>query len=127
MAVASRIPTEHTEQAKLVGRLQSFYPDALVFAVPNGGLRHKREAIRLKAEGVLPGVPDLVIAEPRSVYHGLYVEMKRRKGGRLTEDQEKVHAQLRARGYAVMVGYGVDDVWDRIERYLALPVSPRLG
>jgi len=116
-----KIPTEHTEQAKLVGRTRTFYPDVIVFAVPNGGLRSKTEAIRLRAEGVLAGVPDLVFAEPRGRYHGLYVEMKRRKGGSVSEDQRKIHRRLRRKGYKVMIGYGVNDVWDEVEAYLALP------
>lgn len=116
-----KIPLESTEQIKLVGRTRTFYPDVIVFAVPNGGLRNKREAVRLKAEGVLKGVPDLVFAEPRGRYHGLYVEMKRRKGSAVTEDQRKLHRRLRRKGYKVMIGYGVDDVWDEVEAYLALP------
>ncbi len=118
-----KVPTEHTEQAKLVGRIRSFYRDVIVFAVPNGGLRNKAEAVRLKAEGVLAGVPDLVVAEPRGRYHGLYVEMKRRKGGRVSDDQLKIHRRLRRKGYKVLVGWGVDDVWDEVEEYLALPRS----
>ena len=31
-------------------------------AIPNGDLRHPRVAMRLKAEGVKPGTPDLVFA-----------------------------------------------------------------
>ncbi len=116
-----KIPTEHTEQAKLVGRTRTFYPDVEVFAVPNGGLRNKKEAVRLKAEGVTAGIPDLVFAEPRGRYHGLYVEMKRRKGGRVSEEQHKKHRKLRQRGYKVLIGHGVDDVWTEVEHYLALP------
>lgn len=127
MPVASDVPTEHTEQAKLVGRTRSFYPGVIVFAVPNGGLRNPKEAVRLKAEGVLAGVPDLVFAEPRGKYHGLYVEMKRRKGGSVSEDQRKLHGKLRARGYKVMVGWGVDDVWPAVEAYLARPRAGVLG
>ncbi len=114
-------PSEHTEQTKLVGRIRSFYPWALVFAVPNGGKRGKREAVRLKDEGVLAGIPDLVVAEPRGRYHGLYIEMKRRKGGRVTEEQRDKIRKLRRRGYKVLVGHGVDDVWPAVEAYLALP------
>lgn len=127
MGAAEKIPTEHTEQAKLVGRLRSFYRGVIVFSVPNGGLRNKREAVRLKAEGVLAGVPDLVVAEPAGRYHGLYIEMKRRKGGRVSEDQAKLHKKLRRKGYKVLVGWGVDDVWGDVEAYLALPRAGALG
>lgn len=121
MPKPERIPTEHTEQAKLVGRVENFYPDVIVFAVPNGGLRNKREAIRFKAEGVRPGVPDLVFAEPRGRYHGLYVEMKRQKHSRVSDDQLRMHRRLRRKGYKVLIGWGVDDVWPQVEAYLALP------
>ena len=114
------IPTEHTEQAKLVGRARSFWPGVIVFAVPNGGLRNKREAVRLKAEGVLAGVPDLMFAEPRGRYHGLYVEMKRQKRSRVSDEQAEMHRRLRRRGYKVLIGWGVNDVWDDVERYLGL-------
>lgn len=119
--MSENVPTEHTEQSKLVGRTRTFYPDVLVFAVPNGGKRAMKEAIRFKAEGVTPGIPDLVFAEPRGRYHGLYVEMKRRKGGYLSDDQRDRIRQLRRRGYKVLIGYGVDEVWDEVEAYLALP------
>jgi hypothetical protein len=39
-------------------------PEIVYFAVGNGELRHIRVALRLKAEGVLPGVPDLCFLLP---------------------------------------------------------------
>ena len=38
------------------------YPQyrGLLFSVPNGGRRNKREAARLKYEGLTPGVPDML-------------------------------------------------------------------
>lgn len=117
-------PTEHVEQTKLVARVRSFYPDVIIAAVPNGGSRDVREAVKLKAEGVLAGFPDLIVAEPRGRFHGLYVEMKRRKAGRLEPDQREMLARLRARGYKTIVGRGVDDAWVQVEEYLNLPPWP---
>jgi hypothetical protein len=34
---------------------------SLMFAIPNGGLRHKAEANKLKSEGVKAGVPDIML------------------------------------------------------------------
>ena len=34
---------------------------AFLFAVPNGGSRHKLEAYNLKLEGLKPGVADLIL------------------------------------------------------------------
>lgn len=35
-----------------------------IFHVPNGGSRDKREGMKLKAIGVLPGCPDLICVKP---------------------------------------------------------------
>ena len=43
----------------------------LLFAVPNGGHRHRAVAARLKDEGVKAGVPDLFLPVPRGAFHGL--------------------------------------------------------
>lgn len=110
--------SEHDEQAKLVARVHAFYPDVVLAAVPNGGLRDKRVAIRLKAEGVLRGFPDLVLMEPRSVFHGAVIEMKRDEGSILSKDQVKVLKSLRRNGYHVIVGHGVEDAWPQVEEYL---------
>lgn len=119
--------SEHVEQTQLVARVRSFYPDVIIAAVPNGGSRHIREAVNLKAEGVLKGFPDLIVAEPRGRYHGLYVEMKREGGRSPDPEQKKMLRRLRARGYRTIVGYGVDHAWPLVEAYLALPVWPKLS
>ena len=55
------IPSEHSEQRELVKRLRR--RGILVAAVPNGAhLRGgRRAAAQLKAEGMAPGIPDLLI------------------------------------------------------------------
>lgn len=52
---------------KLAGRL---------FAVANGGGRSKAEAARLKAEGVVAGVSDLILLKRNREYGALLIEMK---------------------------------------------------
>ncbi len=111
--------SEHQEQAVLVGLLRNFYPDVLFFAIPNGGLRNVKVAVKLKAEGVLPGVPDLLVAEPRGSFHGLFVEMKA-IGGTTSKDQKKVKLALEARGYAVTVAKGSQQAFHVVETYLGL-------
>jgi hypothetical protein len=67
---SSRVPpagvvaqqSEHGIQVDIVNSLRAELPaDCIVFAVPNGGGRSKAEAGRLKAEGVVPGIPDLCV------------------------------------------------------------------
>lgn len=68
--------TEHELQVLCVKWFRIKYKEYLIFAIPNGGFRHFSTAIKLKAEGVLSGVPDLFIATPNDLYHGLFIEMK---------------------------------------------------
>jgi hypothetical protein len=117
---------ESTEQIILVNRIRQFYPDVLLFAIPNGGQRSITEAVRLKAEGVLAGVPDLFIARASGAMHGLFIEMKRSKGGtngksgggKVSEKQQAVMLTLSQEGYAVMVAHGCDEAWSFVKQYL---------
>ena len=120
-----RVSSEHQEQVVLVARVRQFLPDVLIFAVPNGGLRNRRVAKQMKDEGLLAGVPDLVIAEARGGYHGLFLEMKRTRGGSLSDRQRGVGRQLRARGYYVAVAKGADEGVAVLEAYLALTEGAR--
>lgn len=71
---------------------------ALVYAVPNGGARTLRTAGRLKAEGVRPGVPDVLCPVPRGGYVGLAIEFKR-PGGTTSPAQASWLAALAAEGW----------------------------
>jgi len=86
-----------------VGLLRSIHPGVLFFAVPNGGARSKRVAVKLKAEGVLAGVSDLFVSEPRGEFHGLYLEMKRTVGGSTSAKQRWFLKRAAARGYKTVV------------------------
>jgi len=108
---------EHNEQVKFVQRVRHLLHDLIIFAVPNGGQRHKLEAIRLKAEGVLAGVPDLVIAEPMLPYHGLFIEMKK-PGGRTAANQKELMKRLSAKNYKCVVAYSADEAWEELMIYL---------
>lgn len=114
-------PLEHTEQVRVVEWMKHFHPGVIVAAVPNGGRRTKTEAGRLKAEGVLPGYPDLLIDEPRGGYHGLRIEMKRVGGKGATVAQKAVHARLRAAGYRVETCHGAAEATGLIDAYLRQP------
>ena len=77
-AIKRRRP-EHAFQVKLVKWLaENAYKETVWFAVGNGELRHIRVALRLKAEGVRPGVPDLCFLLPEG--RTGWLELKARKG-----------------------------------------------
>lgn len=117
-----KIPTEHNEQVSLFNwawTQRRQYPELdLLFAVPNGGQRRKRTAGMLRAEGVKSGIPDVVLPVPRNGYHGAYLEMKRTKGGVVSEDQKKWIECLRAQGYFVAVCKGWVEAKDVLVNYL---------
>jgi hypothetical protein len=54
---------EHELQVSIVTHYRKTYA-GLIFAVPNGGWRGRIEAKKLKDEGVLAGVCDLIILQP---------------------------------------------------------------
>lgn len=120
MPISLPVPTEAQEQITLFSwaAVQAIPELALLYHIPNGGSRHKAEAARLRAEGVRAGVPDLCLPVPRGGFHGLYIELKRLRGGRLGEQQRAWLDALGKQGYAVAVCKGWEDAAETILRYL---------
>ena len=120
---------ESIEQQKLFawwrfeGHKRFGLPSCCLFAIPNGGRRDAVTGARLKAEGVQAGIPDIFLAVPDQLHHGLFVEMKRPKNpgvsaGRPTQAQREVMQALTARGYCCKVAYGANEARKVIEWYL---------
>lgn len=100
--VKRRADPEHQEQASFVMWVNNFHPhlDGLWWATPNGGKRDIRTAVKLKAEGVRSGVPDVQFMVPKGIYHGLFIEFKRPDGkGKVSDDQSFVMGKLTEQGY----------------------------
>lgn len=55
-------------------------PQEVLYHCPNGGKRHKREAMKFKLMGVRSGVPDLLLDLRNKDYSGLRCELKNAKG-----------------------------------------------
>jgi len=89
----------------------------LLYAIPNGGSRNQIEARNLKLTGVKAGVPDLFLPVARQGKHGLYIEMKRREGGRLSDYQKQWIERLKEQGYRTEVCKGADEAINVIEDY----------
>ncbi len=115
-------PTEDVEQMQLFewARLQSCkYPELeLMYHIPNGGGRSKAEAGRFKAMGVKAGVPDIFLPCARGGYHGLYIELKRVRGGCVSSAQKRWIELLREQGYYCVVCRGMEAAETEIIRYL---------
>jgi len=105
----------------------NFVGDFLI-AIPNGGWRNKKEASRLKREGVKKGVSDLFLAIPiarlnkRGVIYtesGFWLEIKTSKG-RMSKEQERWKILMNSRGYRVACIRSVDEGILIIEDYLGI-------
>ena len=107
--------SELSEQIALVRELRK---RKIVFcSVPNGGLRKKGEAVRLKMSGVEKGVPDLLIFDPPPndmEKSGVALELKI-KGNKLSKAQEKWLELLEARGWVSLVCYGASEALEKLK------------
>lgn len=121
-------PRETNEQAVVIKWAEANeyrWPElALLYAIPNaGGLKggFKSNVIqvqRMRREGVKKGVPDLCLPVARGGWFGLYVEMKRAKGGKFTEEQIQWLAGLEDQNYAAWSATGADVAIALITDYL---------
>ena len=116
----ARVPSEEHEQIVFMTRVRFLYPLLAnnVMAIPNGGWRNKAQAALLKRAGVLRGAPDILVALVRNGFPGLFIEMKKVKGGTVSADQKSVHLALRAQGYKMEVARGADRAWEIFEEYV---------
>ena len=88
------------------------------YHIPNGGSRNRIEAHNLKLEGVKAGVPDICLPVPCGDYHGLYIELKRTKGGVVSDAQKEWIEMLNDRGYLAAVAKGATEAIKVISAYL---------
>lgn len=109
--------TEHDEQAMLF-EWTRYRPELRwMFAIPNGGLRNKVTAARLRSEGTKAGVWDIFLPIPSKGYHGMFLEMKFGKN-RLTENQKEFGEFVNGKGYYTAVAYSADEAMREIDQYL---------
>jgi len=113
---------EHTEQCAVMAWVAwnvSAHPCLKwLHAIPNGGHRNPRVAVKLKAEGVKAGVADLFLPWPVAGKCGLYIEMKAMDGD-LKNNQQEFLEYAEDAGYVAAVCYGADEAIQVLEDYLA--------
>lgn len=86
----------------------------IAFSVPNGtsiaGTRKQRAQYMaaLKRQGFKTGVSDIVIPYPTVAYHGLFIELKREKSSRVTDDQITWRDRMRRLDYRAEIVIGWD-------------------
>lgn len=94
----SVLPTERSTQRAILAVLGACFPDCLVHHSPNGahlagdGAARFKQIGALLGDGMKKGWPDLIVLWRGG---GCFLEVKRPKLGRLSDDQRAVHARLR--------------------------------
>lgn len=112
---------EHHLQAACVRWFRLQHPDLAnaLFAVPNGGRRDKVTAAKLRDEGVLPGVADLILLQRTEHYGALLIEMKT-PTGRQSQEQREWQKWIEPEGYRYVICRSLDEFIASVENYLSL-------
>lgn len=117
-------PTEHEEQVLIFAwadRLSGLYPALqMLYAIPNGSYKSKQSARKFAAEGLKSGVPDICLPVPSAdgQYHALYIELKRQKGGKVSDTQKAWIGSLQFWGNCAFVAKGGAEAIEFIKNYL---------
>lgn len=106
-------------------------PREAVMHVPNGGQRNAIVGAKLKAQGTVPGYPDILVFHPENIRAmadregwgdrkvGLAIELKVWPN-KPSEAQLHIHEILRKAGWRVAVCYGLDQVTDVLNDYFGI-------
>ncbi len=110
---------EHKIQVSMVNWFRLQYPlmHHNLFSVPNGGRRDAVTGAKLKAEGVLPGVSDLILLKSNRFYGALLIETKTKKGIQ-RQSQKELEAKITADGYKYVICRSLDDFIKVVTDYL---------
>lgn len=90
----------------------------VVIHIPNEGRRDVKYGNKLKRMGLRAGVSDFFIPIPTKSHHGLWIELKRRKGSRESDEQKSWIHKMRSLDYAACFAYGWEDAREIILLYL---------
>ena len=90
----------------------------LMYHIPNEGKRSVRGGAAMKRQGLRAGVPDICLPVPRGGCHGLYIELKREHGGRISAEQTEWMERLTAQGYQASLCHGWRAAAEAIEQYM---------
>lgn len=104
--------SEHLIQVSCINWFKREYPNYLIFSIPNGEFRHKTVALRLKAEGLTAGIPDLCVITDKKI---LWVELKAEKG-RLSIHQKEVQKKMQELNQEVYTCFSFDEFKDLLQK-----------
>lgn len=110
---------EHKIQVSMVEWIRLQYPSMRhnLFAVPNGGRRDAVTGAKLKAEGVLAGVADLILLKSNRQYGALLIETKTKKGTQ-SDSQKEWESKIVKDGYKYVVCRSLEEFIEVVNDYL---------
>lgn len=115
-------PTDHEHQLQVacVRWFNSEYPNlqGRLFAVPNGGRRDATTAAKLKAEGVVAGVADLILLARNKDYGALLIELKTEKGRQSQSQKDWQQLVTQYSEYQYVVVRTLEEFQKAIKDYL---------
>lgn len=126
--------SEHQEQANFFSEVHTRYAirsdfiKRLLFSVPNGmwigGKNPYALMNKFKAEGLQPGVADILYLQPRGEYSYLAIEMKaadkRNNKDAVSPDQGEFLTEVNANGGMGEVCYGCDEALSIFSTYMSM-------
>jgi len=122
---------EESVHVAIATYLRTQYPNVL-FTSESSGIRVPMHlAIMMKKQRSTHKHPDMIILQPKGIFHGLILEVKKDYSDVFLKDgsiSKKAHIQeqnatlvlLRELGYCAMFACGFDDAKSKIDNYMSL-------
>lgn len=116
------IPTEDEEALAFMEwvHTQKDIRDFIIH-IPNEGKRSYAQGKRMVQKGLTKGVADYFIAIPRLNFAGLWIELKRRKLFRISDEQKIFLDRMRSKGYVTAIACGWEEAKQLVETYIHNP------
>lgn len=110
---------EQKIQTAVANYLRLRYPKLLWTISPAGLVRGPSMAVLMKRMGYTNGTPDLIIFEPKGIFHGLFIELKA-PGGTISPDQTTFLAKAFDLRYATAVCWSYEEAILTVDNYMAI-------
>ncbi len=113
MSLLAITPTERQVQRQILAMCGTLFPDVWITHIPNGAHLAGNDVARFKQMGALigdglkKGCPDLLCLWADG--GGAFLEVKRPKGGVISDAQQALHERLSAIGWPVSIVHSQDE------------------
>jgi len=116
------VDDEYSEQKKIIKWAREaidLHPELAFLSCSLNGMNRSDGASAMAiASGMVAGEPDLFLPCARHKYHGLFIELKRVKGGKVSADQRRWLTFLNSEGYFAQVAKGHKEAIAMIKFYI---------